>query len=254
MALKLGILVVGHGTKSPLGAGEFRQVFDGLAARFKSTPMAYGFLEHAAPTIDDGVELLARKGVTSILIAPLLLFCAGHAKTDIPNDVARAAQERGLRVAGQAEVLGLHPLLVELSLRRFRENGETDTPNPAFVLVGRGGSDFEAQRATAGFVEACRQSAGLSDASHCFMAVAKPGIFQHLAEFGRLGKRSVVVVPHLLFHGDLMQKCEQIVAEMGVRYPQTKWRLADRLGPEDSVVLAAVDRIQAALAANLPKN
>lgn len=254
MTEKIGILIVGHGTRSILGVAEFTRVVSRLRRQFPQYPLAFGFLELAQPNIDFAVEVLNSQGVTSILTAPLLLFAAGHAKTDIPAEVLNAASKRGLSIAGQADVLGIHPKLVELSLGRFQENCETNAPQPAFVLAGRGSSDREAQQATSDFVTACRQAGPLSLATHGFLAMANPSLNHVLDDLAGLGIPDVVVVPHLLFHGDLIEKCRQVVAEMASQYPQTRWTLARRLGPDDSVILAAADRIQTALDKILPKN
>lgn len=253
MTEKTGILVVGHGTRSILGVAEFTQVVFRLRNRFSQYPLAFGFLELAQPNIDSAVEVLKSQGVTSILTAPLLLFAAGHAKSDIPAEVLSAASKRGLLIAGQAEVLGVHPRLAELSLRRFQENCETNAPQPAFVLAGRGSRDLEAQTATNDFVAACRQVGDLTQASHGFLAMANPSLTQVLSELGSQGKPDVVVVPHLLFHGDLIEKCRQVVAGMAGQYPGTRWMLARRLGPDDAVVWAAGDRIQAELDRIFPR-
>jgi sirohydrochlorin ferrochelatase len=251
---KIGILVVGHGTKSALGREEFRQVYDALSGRFEPLSMAMCFLEHADPSIEAAIELLFRKGVTSLIVAPLLLFSAGHAKFDIPQMAAACAQKLGIQVVAQAEVLGIHPRIVELSVRRYREVAETISAEAMFVLVGRGGSDMDARRSTADFVEDCKGYMEFDRVSHGFMAGAKPSILEHLESLGESGKSAIVVVPHLLFHGDLVEKCRQMVADLGSRFPKTRWEMGRWLGADQAVVLAAADRIEATLLAILPKN
>lgn len=253
MSQTLGILLVGHGTKSSLGTQEFGQVAKRLEAAFSEYPLTSGFLEQATPTIDSAMQKLAAKRVTSVLIAPLLLFSAGHAKMDIPAAVANSAAKWDISVAGQAEVLGSHPRLVELSLRRYLENGGTETPAPALVVVGRGSRDIAAQQATRDYMKACQTLGKLSHAYCAFLAMAKPSVSEQLRELATLGIKHVIVAPHLLFHGDLMEKCGQMVATMTRDSPQTLWTLASRLGPDEAVVFAAADRIQAALARYLPK-
>ena len=42
-------------------------------------PLEIGFIEHAQPSVDDSLDLLAEK-VDGVALVPLLLFDAGHSK------------------------------------------------------------------------------------------------------------------------------------------------------------------------------
>lgn len=248
---RIGILVVGHGTRSALGTAEFVEVVERIRREIPEWPIEYGFLEFAEPTIDIGTEALYSKGVTSILVAPLLLFAAGHAKEDIPRAAREATDRRGISICGHAEVLGLHPRLIELSLARFRAASETLPPKPAFVLVGRGNRDSEAQRAAVQFVRSCSAVADVSMAKLGYLAMAEPSIESVLIELGEARISGCVLIPHLLFHGDLVDRCERLLDSIASRFPNTQWRLAARLGADPAVAKAAVDRIRSALSAIL---
>jgi sirohydrochlorin cobaltochelatase len=247
MIEKLGILVVGHGTTSPVGTAEFVSVVEKIGPLFRAIPVGYGFLEHSHPLIDEGVEVLAGEGVTSLVVAPLLLFSAGHAKSDIPREVEKSATKRGIAVRGQAEVLGLHGRIIELTLRRFNEASETLSPKPAFVLIGRGNLDPDAQAVARQFVAACRQAGDLAIAELGYLALAEPPIETVLQQLGAAKTPQCVIVPHLLFHGELIARCDQLLASIASQFPQTDWRLASRLGPNEMVIEAASDRIRAAI-------
>lgn len=248
----LGILVVGHGTSSIVGIAEFAWTIARLRQCFPKLPLAYGFLELASPSIEQGMEVLAKKGVKSICSSPLLLFSAGHAKSDIPDEVQRAAQRFGIQVASQSEVLGNHPHIVELSVHRFLEANDPKARNSAFVLVGRGSRDSEAQLAAADFLAKCQIMAGLPLARLAFLAMAKPDIYEVVEELGRLALAKVVLVPHLLFHGELVEKCIRIVQEAAVQFPGTEWRIAKRLGPNLAIVDAIADRIRQSMEGKCP--
>ncbi len=247
MENRSGIVVVGHGTSSILGVAEFASVMARLRSFFPAYPLSFGFLELAQPTIDQGMEVLAGKGVTSVLTVPLLLFAAGHAKSDIPAAVLQAAGKRRIEVIGQSEVLGLHPQITGLSLRRYREKNATNERLTALVLVGRGSRDPEAQLAAAEFLAVCQAEGGLPLTRLAFLAMAKPDIREELEKLGQEAIERVIVVPHLLFHGELVEKCARIVREFANRFPNTDWQLAGRLGPDQAVVAATADRIAKAL-------
>ena len=101
----IGYLVVGHGTRQVTGQEQLRQVAQQLARIMAPAPVASAFLELARPSIVEGVQELARRGVSQFVTIPVLLFTAGHALDDIPQGVQRAAQELGLINLGQANSL-----------------------------------------------------------------------------------------------------------------------------------------------------
>src|SRR5436190_70542 len=88
----LGLLLVGHGTRDSAGLAEFRELHRLLVERAGELPVESCFLELAEPNISAGIEALLARGVRQIVVAPLLLFAAGHAKRDIPEGVADALQ------------------------------------------------------------------------------------------------------------------------------------------------------------------
>lgn len=252
MAPNIGILLVGHGTASPLGVAEFTAVADRLGPHFPGHPLAFGFLEHARPTINEAVELLFQQGVASIAVAPLLLFAAGHAKRDIPHEALLAAEKRGLTIAAQAEVLGRSQRIIDLALQRYR--AAANSADAALILVGRGSSDPEAQAETAALLADCQRIAGIPRASHAFLAMAEPSLPAVVESIGAAAPPCAVILPHLLFHGRLIENCRRAVDEAAARYPKTTWKLAERLGADDAVILTAVDRIRDALSSVGVKN
>src|SRR5688500_8451642 len=104
----LGYLLVGHGTRDAIGQAEFLQLAK-LVAERASVPVEPCFLELAQPTIEEGLQRLAQRGVQRVLIIPLLLFTAGHAKQDVPEAVAAFAAPLGIEVLGQTAALENHP-------------------------------------------------------------------------------------------------------------------------------------------------
>lgn len=93
------VLLVGHGTRDPEGVAGFLELAALVAERRPEWQVEPAFLEFAAPSIADGVAKLLAEGTPELLVvAPLLLFAAGHAKEDIPREVAAAVETvRGAR-------------------------------------------------------------------------------------------------------------------------------------------------------------
>lgn len=251
------IVLVGHGTRDEVGRGEFLALADLLAARSAPSPVVPCFLEFARPTIGEAVIEAVAAGADEIVVAPLMLFAAGHAKHDIPAAVEsalrRAAGQHHRRVAWrQADVLGCHEKLVELSARRHTEAiargplskpvqphaGALPTePVPAddetcLVLVGRGSYDADATAEMRLFARLRLSATPVARCDVAFLAMAEPRYRPVLRAAGERGWRRIVVQPHLLFAGELLERLRGDVAALTGEFSATEWMLAEHLGAD----------------------
>jgi sirohydrochlorin cobaltochelatase len=138
--LDLGVLLVGHGTRDQQGLAEFHVTVRQVAEHLPSLAVEPAFLELALPTIAVGFERLVERNKRRIVVAPLLLFAAGHAKQDIPVAIDAVAQKHPGVAWRQAEVLGCHEALIELSALRFQEALATIRSPTKASSVDRGGT------------------------------------------------------------------------------------------------------------------
>jgi len=238
-----GVLLVGHGTRDSIGRAEFFQVCALVAQRIQ-LPTRPCFLELAEPTIDQAVDELAHRGVQRLLVAPLLLFAAGHAQRDIPSTVRAAV--RGRMKIQQAAHLGCHPSLVRLSALRCRAATEPleHAPNCALsVLVGRGSRETSATSEMVRFVRLRHDAVPAKKTVHGFIAMASPPVEEVLRNAENHLSDPVVVQPHLLFHGELSEKTAELVRRFQRINPDQSWIAAPYLGPHPLLVDAIVDRI-----------
>jgi sirohydrochlorin cobaltochelatase len=252
---KLGILLVGHGTASETGTAQFFQLAGQLAERLSSMPVEPAFLELRQPDIRAAVCRLIERGGTHLLTMPLLLFAAGHAKRDLPQAVQSAVN--GLRVI-QAEHLGCHHALVDLSRRRFRELAANLPPVPAertaLVLVGRGSNDESATAEMHDFARLRHELEAANDIFVGFLAMAHPLLNDLLPQVAAQGFQRVIVQPHLLFEGELADNLRQTVSEIGKKHPHQQWLVAPLLadsqdsptGGNEFLLRAIKDRIDEA--------
>lgn len=243
---QLGYLLVGHGTRDPIGQAEFREVVRLVADRLPQS-VAGAFLELAEPTIAEGLNELCQAGVRRVLIVPLLLFSAGHAKRDVPDEVAQAAAKFGLKIVGQSGALELHPQLLELSRLRFRSSVdglENKDPQTKLLMVGRGGSDAAALEMMRRYTAALSASLGIA-ADTAYVALAKPSVEEALETLATSGATCMIVQPHLLFAGEVMQTIHQRVTEARQAFPHIEWSTGKYLGPHPLLVDALIDQIAA---------
>lgn len=235
-----GWLIVGHGTRNEAGRGEFTEVVR-LVTEQAGVPVEACFLELAEPTIEQGLAALAARGVKDLLVLPVLLFSAGHAKQDVPDAVALAATSLGLNVVGQSAALDRHESMLKLSQQRFQEQVLPVDKKSIFLLVGRGSSD------PAGIAAVQAYSADLSvrigiRGETAFVAAANPALPEKLSELGASGATHVVVLPHILFQGEVLSTIASEVAKVRQRFPVTTWLLAAHLGPDLLVADALIAR------------
>jgi sirohydrochlorin ferrochelatase len=212
-------------------------------------------LELAEPTIADGVERLVDLGHNRLIVAPVILFAAAHAKDDIPAAVAAApAGGRDGLFWIQTDPLGLHPQLVELSRLRYDEAiaaaPPTDEPiEPAetlLILVGRGSSDAEAVADMEAFARRRTDETPVGRVMAAFVAVAEPRLDDVLRQAAAWPFRRVVVQPHLLFHGELLDGLRRRVAAAAESAPDRQWIVTAHLGPHELLIDALCERIAAA--------
>lgn len=247
-----GVVVVGHGTADATGAAETREVTALVAALLPDVPVELGFLEVIEPSIAVAVRRLAARGCREVVAAPLLLFAAGHARHDVPEALAAAATAVGL-TARQAEPLGLHAALVELSARRRRAALEARAAVPAadtvLAMLGRGASDPDAPARLRDFTAA---SLAAGDGwrpgrvEYGFAAAARPTLDEALAAAAAGGPRRVVVQPHLLFHGHVEAQVSAALDRARAAWPRIEWVRVDRLGADPLVARAVVERVRTA--------
>jgi sirohydrochlorin ferrochelatase len=250
-----GVLLVGHGTREAAGVAEFAEFARNVAARLAPLPVAPCFLELAEPGIAAGIETLAAQGVRRLVVVPVLLFAAAHAKHDIPEAVAAAVARRPKMTWRQAPHLGLDARVFELSARRLSEaiaaadaEQKVESGDTLLIVVGRGSRDPEA---LAEFEEFARRHA--SGVGYCHyrtaqMAMAEPPLPAALERAATEPFGRIVVQPHLLFGGVLVDRLQGEVADRRQSSPTKQWVATNHLGPDDLLVSALVEAVTVQLA------
>ena len=93
-----GIVLFGHGARSPEWAQPFHRIRDAMLARQPDALVELGFLEIMRPTLDEAIDGLAARGATTIAIVPVFVATGGHIAKDLPR-LAAAAMERHPQLA-----------------------------------------------------------------------------------------------------------------------------------------------------------
>jgi sirohydrochlorin cobaltochelatase len=272
----MGVLVVGHGTRNVSGAEQFRELARQIQELLPRTVVEGCFLELSEPDIAMGVRSLRQRGCEQLCVVPVLLFTAGHAKSDIPDAVRESCEREGMGFLGQTSSLGTHPLVVELSAERFRQviAMESDVcakgccafgsdprlrcelhqrePNTcelgkwldesqkdsskgqrvALAMVGRGTSDEEALSHMRRLTAIRTKLTPVAWVETGFFAGGKPSVDELLEGALGSGCEVVVVQPHLLFEGELMDKLREKVRTIRGRSMSQSWWMTGSLGAD----------------------
>lgn len=239
------VLLVGHGTRDPSGQAEFRTLAAKVAAALAPAAVEAGNIELAEPTIGDAFGRLVERGVEQVRIVPLLLFAAGHAKLDVPEAIRQAAASHSHIRTDVVPPFGRDERILWLSERRYCEAlaGRPVVTNQEsyWLLVGRGSSDASACEDLARFaVERARRSS-LSRFGYCFVAAARPTLAEGLATAMAGQVKRIVVQPHLLFRGAVLDEVAAAVERSHSERPDIDWVLTSHLGPEQELVEAVIE-------------
>jgi sirohydrochlorin cobaltochelatase len=254
-----GLLIIGHGTSSSLGRVEFQETVDRVKALMPNAIVEAGFLEGGAPTIETAWQEIVACGVKKVIVSPLLLFAAGHANNDIPRLLARLAEGSPMVEIRQMPPLGCDPSLVRLSVQRYQSALDAalvpatkSPPRTRLLFVARGAQDPRARDEAIEYGRLVTASAKPDDHSTCFLAMAKPTFDEETAATAASSLERVVVVPHLLFSGKLLERVREKVAEQEESGPRQQWLLADHLGSDPVVARTIARRFNEAFAPRRP--
>jgi sirohydrochlorin cobaltochelatase len=242
-----GVLLIGHGTRDAEGTRQFFELGERLISRLAPVPVEPCLLELQPPTIEQGWTKLVQRGVRRIIAAPLLLFSAGHAKSDIPDALNACLKASPSLTWRESRPLSRAPELLSLLLKRLDASlAQSPVPmeNTAIVMVGRGSFDPCAQadmKLLTHWVGGQRRASIVRTA---FYAMAEPRLPAVLSDVASLPSiQTVIVHPHLLFEGSLYQSILKQVAEAAEAFPSKRFIASSYLGPEPEVADAIIRRL-----------
>jgi len=252
-----GVLLVGHGTREPSGVEQTLKlsglVETSLRRRGFDGPFSLSFLELVQPSIAAALPPMLQGQIRRLIVAPLMLFAAGHVRRDIPQEVEAALSGGDRPTVRYLDAWNDDPAVLRLSLRREHEAvgplpGRDDAADDTYYLfVARGNRDPEALLMTRRVLEHRARQSRRRHYGPAYLAMAKPGLDEALDRAAQGPWRRVIVQPHLLFRGLLEQELRAKVALRAEARPDVAWIVTDVLGPDPSLAESAADKILAAI-------
>lgn len=228
--MKPPLVIACHGTRIPAGVTASHDLAALLRERLPGVPVSVGFVELAAPSVDDAVAD-ALRDASDVVVVPLMVGTGVHVRRDIPASIARAATGRPAAVHYSAH-LGAHPALVEALRQRVdAARGDWSPDETVVVCVGRGSLVGQANADHAGLARLLWERGGYADVVPGWIQVTTPSLPEALDRAYALGARRIVVAANFLFPGRLSQWLEGQSGEWAVAHEDAQVRVADVLGP-----------------------
>jgi len=210
------LVALAHGSRDPRSSATVRALVDEVRRLRPDLRIEPAFLELSEPGFDTAVEELVGAGYDEIVVVPLLLSEAYHAKVDVPSAIAAAtSRHEGLRIRA-TDVLGLETAFLDVLDRRLREALASARVREldALVLAAAGTSDPLA-------VQSINRLARLWGSRHrlptmaAFASASPPATGEAVRAFRGQGRRHIAVGALFLAPGMLYDRAAELALEAG---------------------------------------
>ena len=209
------LVALAHGSRDPRSAATINALVGEVRSLRPDLKIERAFLDLAKPSLDTTIDRLARKH-DEIVVVPLLLTEAFHAKVDVPSAIA-AAQARHPEVQIRATpILGLEPRFLEVLDLRMREalRGARARELDALVLAAAGSSDPLANQSVARLARLWGTHHKLP-VTAAFASSAPPATGEAVRAFRKEGRRHIAVASLFLAPGFLPDRAAELALEAG---------------------------------------
>jgi sirohydrochlorin ferrochelatase len=207
------LVTVAHGSRDPRSAATIRALVERVRARAPRVEVRAAFLDLSEPSVPHVLRELHAAGHDHVVVTPLLLGSAYHARVDLPGlvDTVRSALP-GLRVS-ISDVLGIDPLLEDVALDRLADSGAGLTdPGLGVVLAAVGSSNDPANQAVSALAARWRDRLGLPVIA-AFASATTPDVPEAVAKLAAEGASRFAVASWFLAPGRLPDRIAALARE-----------------------------------------
>jgi len=248
------LLIVGHGSRDPRGAGEFHELVSLVRDR-APVPVEGGFIELSRPPISECVNRLRESGAREISAVPLMLLAAGHAKDDVPATLVREKMSHPDLDFHYGRALGIRPELLQLMDERISAVvPEEEKEETAILVVGRGSSDPDANSDLAKMARLFFEGRPYPLVETAFVSLAPPSVPEALERCRRLGAPRAAVFSYFLFTGVLEERIREQSKDFAEDNPGVEVRYAGYFGPDTRVAAVILERYRESFEGDIRMN
>lgn len=209
-----GLLLVGHGSRCMISEDQMHRIGDHVAEAFPDVIVEVGFLEMTDPPAGVVLDAMVERGCQRIVVLPLMLLGASHAKSDVPAIVVESRLRHPSIDIAFGSPLGVVPEMIEIAASNL---AAADADGIPLVVVARGTSDPDAN---AEAVKASRMLAEWVDSGFLqvgFTGMTWPLVPDALESVAQLGHKKVALFFWFLCNGKLIERAREQIAEFSER-------------------------------------
>jgi len=210
------LVALAHGSRDRRSAATVKALVSEVRATRPDLKVEAAFLELSKPDFHTVVDRLVKAGHDEIVVVPLLLTEAYHAKVDVPSSIAEAcARHPHVRIHATS-ILGLEASFLEVLDERLRDalSAARVRELDALVLAAAGSSDPLANQAVArlGRLWGNRHKLPVTAA---YASSAPPATGEAVRAFRAEGRRHIAVASLFLAPGFLPDRAAELALEAG---------------------------------------
>ncbi|WP_018683149.1 CbiX/SirB N-terminal domain-containing protein [Actinokineospora enzanensis] len=214
------LVAVAHGSRDPRSAATVRELVAAVRERRPGLDVRAAFLDLSTPPVFDVLAELHTEGHREIVVAPLLLGRAYHARVDLPALLDDAHTRLPHLRTTVTDVLGPDPKLEEAALTRLAEAGvHPGDSRVGVVLAATGSSHAPANARVVEIAERWSSTLGWSGVRAAFASTAEPDVPAAIAALRARGARRIAVASYFLAPGLLPDRVRSLAGAAVVAAP-----------------------------------
>lgn len=237
-------VLVGHGSLLAASGAAMMQVAE-LLRRQRVTPLVEAaFLNYSQPTLPEVVAKVKAQGASSIIVQPYFLTEGHYVANELPALVAELARSHAKLPFYVANVLGAHPALTKLAIKRLHAVDPAPALTSALLFAAHGSPIPAANAPIERIMSQVRDRLGYGPAVVGYLDSNQPDIPTAFDRLSASGVRQITVLPYFLHGGrHVREDLPALFAQARSQYAELDIRVADHLGFDPLLAAAAAERI-----------
>lgn len=236
--MRTTVLLVGHGSRDEEGNDEIEEFAKSWLQKNPQWRIKVCFIEFAKVLLDEGLDDAAENS-DQVIVIPLILNAAGHAKMEIPEHIQEARQRYPHVKFIYAKHLGASEMILKLLKRNLNQTMKSlfvpDPKNTGIVLLGRGSSDKVANGEVAKMARWLWEETDHELVDIAFTGITYPRLETIVQRQVMLGMKQIVILPYYLFTGTLIKRIDEQFQRLQQQYPTISFALGHYLGFEEEI-------------------